>query len=162
MPGDLNMNATDIHFNKTILIAVDESENAHRAVSYVGQLLGGSAGFDILLLHIILDPEEDYFSNREDKQRWLNQHRQKIEVLLNNYRNMLIRAGFSKDAVKDRCVLQYRSSAAECILAEGDKNGCSAIVVGRQGLTGSNDFFLGGLSSKIITHAKNCTIWVVG
>jgi len=28
-------------FNKNILVAVDESENACRAVSYVGQLMAG-------------------------------------------------------------------------------------------------------------------------
>ena len=34
-------------FNKNILIAVDESNNARRAVSYVGQLLGGLVGFKV-------------------------------------------------------------------------------------------------------------------
>ncbi len=34
-----------IIYNKNILIAVDESENARRAVSYVSQLLTGVKGF---------------------------------------------------------------------------------------------------------------------
>jgi hypothetical protein len=33
-------------FNKNIMIAVDESENASRAVSYVGRLLAGIGGFN--------------------------------------------------------------------------------------------------------------------
>ena len=48
-------------FNKNILIAVDESENARRAVSYVGQLLAGVQGFKVLILHVIRQPEEDFF-----------------------------------------------------------------------------------------------------
>ena len=33
---------------KKILIAVDASDNAARAVTYVAELLGGSAGFQII------------------------------------------------------------------------------------------------------------------
>ena len=40
-------------FNKNILIAVDESHNARRAVSYVGQLLGGLVGFKVTILHVV-------------------------------------------------------------------------------------------------------------
>ena len=36
---------TEKTFNKNILIAVDDSENARRAVSYVSQLLKGIKGF---------------------------------------------------------------------------------------------------------------------
>ena len=35
-------------YNKNILIAVDESENARRAVSYVSQLLKGVKGYKVL------------------------------------------------------------------------------------------------------------------
>ena len=48
-------------FNKKILIAVDESENAGRAVLYVSRLLSGISGFEVLILHVIRQPEEDYF-----------------------------------------------------------------------------------------------------
>jgi len=54
-------------FNKNILIAVDESENARRAVSYVAQFLGGAKGFKVTILHVIPDPEEDYFSTNADR-----------------------------------------------------------------------------------------------
>jgi hypothetical protein len=44
-------------FNKNILIAVDESDNARRAVAYVGKLLEGSKDFNVLILHVIRQPE---------------------------------------------------------------------------------------------------------
>lgn len=58
-------------FNRNILIAVDESPNARRAVSYVGQLLGGLAGFKVTLLHVVPEPEEDFFPSAEEKEKWL-------------------------------------------------------------------------------------------
>ncbi len=47
--------------NRNILIAVDESQNAQRAVTYVGKLLGGIKGFKVTVLHVIREPEDDYF-----------------------------------------------------------------------------------------------------
>jgi hypothetical protein len=48
-------------FNHNILIGVDDSENSRRAVNYVGQMLTGAKKCKITLLHIIPEPEEDFF-----------------------------------------------------------------------------------------------------
>ena len=50
---------------------------------------------------------------------------------------------------------------AKCILLEHDETGYSTIVVGRQGLSRSEEFLFGSISSKIVNHARKCTVWVV-
>ena len=149
------------NFNKSILIAVDESENARRAVSYVAQILAGIKGFKVLILHVIRQPEEDYFPTSSEKDRWLGQYKLKVDVMLKDYRQILIRAGFAPEDVSVRSTLRYCPSLAECILAERDQSGYSTIVVGRQGLSRSEEFLFGSVSSKIVNHALDCTIWVV-
>lgn len=148
-------------FNKNILIAVDDSENARRAVSYVSQLLAGLKGFKILILHVINQPEEDYFSTSAERENWLSTNQLKVDVMLENYRQILISEGFDPDDISVRSTLQYCPSLSECILAEQDKTKYSTIVVGRQGLSRSEEFLFGSISSKIVTHARNCTVWVV-
>jgi nucleotide-binding universal stress UspA family protein len=148
-------------YNRNILIAVDESDNARRAVSYVAQLLGGLKGFKVAVLHVIPDPEEDYFPNRAEKDQWLRKHKEKIDRLLEDYRRILLDAGFGKDAVSTRSTLRYCPSMAECILAERDETLYDTIVVGRQGLSRKEQFLFGSISSKIVNHASNCTVWVV-
>ena len=81
--------------------------------------------------------------------------------MLENYRQILIRTGFSPKAVSTRATLRYCPSLAECILAERKDAKCSTIVVGRQGLSRSEEFLFGSVSSKIVNHARNCTVWVV-
>ena len=149
------------NFNKSILIAVDESENARRAVSYVAQILAGIKGFKVLILHVIRQPEEDYFPTSSEKNRWLGQYKLKVDAMLKVYRQILIRAGFASEDVSVRSTLRYCPSLAECILAERDQSGYSTIVVGRQGLSRSEEFLFGSVSSKIVNHARDCTIWVV-
>lgn len=149
------------NFNKNILIAVDESENARRAVSYVGQLLAEIKGFKVLILHVIRQPEEDYFPTSSEKDQWLDQYKLKVDAMLKDYRQILIRAGFAPEDVSVRSTLRYCPSLAECILAERDQTGYSTIVVGRQGLSRSEEFLFGSVSSKIVNHAHDCTVWVV-
>ena len=148
-------------FNKNILIAVDDSDNSRRAVSYVAQLLGGMGGFKVAIVHVIPEAEEDYFATTEEKEKWLSQYRQKVETMLEDYRQILIRAGFNANDVSVRSPLRYCPSMAKCILAERDETEYHTLVVGRQGISRSEEFLFGSVSSKIVNHAKNCTVWVV-
>ena len=148
-------------FNKNILIAVDDSENARRAVSYVSQLLEVVKGFNILILHVISQPEEDYFPTSAEKENWLSKYQLKVDVMLEDYRQILIREGFDPDDIWVRSTLRYCPSLSECILVEQNETQYSTIVVGRQGLSRSEEFLFGSISSKIVNHARNCTVWVV-
>ena len=148
-------------FNKKILIAVDESENARRAVIYVSHLLSGIKGFKVLILHVIRQPEEDYFPTSVDKDKWLAEYKRQVDAMLKNYRQLLIAGGFDPADVSVRSTLRYCPSLAKCILAELNQTKCSTIVVGRQGLSRSEEFLFGSVSSKIVNHARDCTVWVV-
>ncbi len=151
----------ELVFNKNILIAVDESENARRAVLYVAQLLEGAKGFSVTVLHVINEPEEDYFPTTDEKEKWLSQYKKKVDKMLEDYRQILIQKGFDRSAVSVRSTLRYCPSMAQCILEERDETEYSTVVVGRQGLSRSEEFLFGSVSSKIVNYARNCTVWVV-
>jgi nucleotide-binding universal stress UspA family protein len=155
------MNKEEVPLNKNILIAIDDSNNSRRAVQYVGYLLGSMKGVHVTLLHIIPEPEEDYFPENEQKQQWLKKYREKLDAILDEYGRMLVADGFTEDAVEKRLSLRYCPSMAECILAERDERQYATIVVGRQGLSRKEEFLFGSISSKIVNHARHCTVWVV-
>ena len=146
---------------KNIMIAVDESENARRAVSYVAQLLGDLSGFKVAVIHIIPDPEADYFPTTAEKEIWLKEYKQKIDDMLESDRQVLIQAGFDEKDVKVKSTLRYCPSMAQCILEERDQTEYDTIVLGRHGLTRSEEFLFGSITSKIVSHARDCTVWVV-
>jgi nucleotide-binding universal stress UspA family protein len=148
-------------FNRNILIAVDDSDNSERAVSYVAQLLGGIGGYKVAVLHVIPEAEEDYFPTEDERDKWLSQYAQKVDVMLEGYRQILVRGGFDAKDVSVRSPLRYCPSMAECILAERDATEYHTLVVGRQGISRSEEFLFGSVSSKIVNHAKHCTVWVV-
>ena len=148
-------------FNRNVLVAVDDSDNSCRAVAYVGFLLGGIPDIHVTLMHVIPDPEEDYFPDEAQKQDWLDAYRQKMDGVVETYRQMLIADGFAADAVDTHLPLRYCPSMAECILTERQQRLYSTIVVGRQGLSRKEEFLFGSISSKIVNHARHCTVWIV-
>lgn len=148
-------------FNKNILIAVDESENSGRAVSYVAQMLGNAPGIKVALLHVIPEPEEDYFEKPEEKEQWIEAYKKSLHVVMESYRKTLIRGGFDPADVSIHSTLRYCPSMAECILLEREKVRYDTIVVGRRGRSRSEEFLFGSISSKIINHAGEAAVWVV-
>jgi len=147
--------------NRNILIAVDASENSRRAVQYVADLLGGIKGFSATLLHVIREPEEDEFPDPEEKEKWYHEYQQQVNLMLEDYRRMLIDAGFSSEDVSTRSSRRYCPSMAECIIAERDSLEYATLVVGRKGLSLKEEFLFGSISGKIVRIARDCAVWVV-
>ncbi|MGC8494573.1 MAG: universal stress protein [Syntrophobacteraceae bacterium] len=151
----------DLEINRNILIAADESENSKRAVVYVGKLLGGVKGFRVTILHVIRAPEDDYFSQDDDKDRLYGEHCQRVAGMLEEYRSILIDAGFAPEDVSTSSTTQPCPSMAERILAERESAQYSTLVVGRKGLSHKEEFLFGSVSGRIVRTARNCAVWVV-
>lgn len=147
--------------NRNILIAVDESENAARAVSYVRDFLAGFPGFHVTLITIIPEPPEDYFMSESERSAWIKDKNTSARSILEVYRKMLIEAGFGDEDVKAYAVMKECTSIAECILNEQEKLACGTVVIGRRGISRKEEFIFGSTSSKILHTARNCAIWVI-
>jgi nucleotide-binding universal stress UspA family protein len=147
----------DRHF----LIAVDDSESSKKAVLYVADIIGGFPGFTVTLLSIIPEPEEDFFDSEEEENAWIAEKRAAANRLLDNYRQVLVHAGFPPDKVRIRSCVEDEKSFAEAILDTRCDLSCCTVVVGRHHKSKTEEFLLGSTSTKLIREAKNCAVWVV-
>ncbi|OGW33404.1 MAG: hypothetical protein A2X59_00175 [Nitrospirae bacterium GWC2_42_7] len=143
------------------LIAVDESENAKRAVLYVADLLGQLPGIRVTILNIIPEPSEDYFATDAERVKWIEDQKLKAIQILENFQAILIRSGFKKNKVVIDIEVKYCPSVAECILDKKKELNCYTVVIGRRGISKKEEFIFGSTSNKILHSAKNCAIWVV-
>lgn len=146
---------------KHILVGADNSEDSAKAVKYVAELLGGIPGFLITLLHIVPAPPEEYFFSDEELGQWVAERRTEAIETMDNYRRILIDAGFSKDEVVLIIETRYCPSVAECILDVQKKMDCSAIVVGRKSLSRRQEFLFGSTADRLLHAEKNCAVWLV-
>jgi len=144
-----------------IMIAVDSSDNARRAVLFVGDFFGCYEGFQVTLLHIILEPEATYFRDNEERQEWLSSNQEDAKKVMEEYRNILIDAGFLEDKINVRIDTMRAPSVADCIIKEQEEMKCCTIVIGRRGISKKEEFIFGSTSNRIIHDAKKCAVLVI-
>jgi nucleotide-binding universal stress UspA family protein len=150
-----------------ILIAMDDSENAMRAVDIVANSF--SSDNTITLLHIMLDTvalcqmdspaltplfksQQASFCALEDKKR------ERVMEVMRRARARLVDAGYAAEKIEIKIENMTRSVALD-ILQEA-QNGYHLIVTGRTGASGIKEFFLGSISQKIISGAKEVSVLI--
>ena len=144
-----------------ILIAVDSSDNARRAVLFVGDFFGCYEGFQVTLLHIILEPEATFFRNNDERTKWLANQSEEARKLMEEYKNILMDAGFKENKINVRIDSMRAPSVADCIIKEQEEMKCCTIVIGRRGISKKEEFIFGSTSNRIIHEARKCAVLVI-
>jgi len=143
------------------LVAVDDSGKAGRAVSYVADMVCGNRGYKVTLLHIIPLPSPDFFKNDEERSRWIARRREVATRGFGECRLLLAESGLKEEDIYLEVLVKDCRSLADCILEERARLGCGTIVIARRGISLKEEFLFGSTSSRIVHHARDCTVWVV-
>jgi len=146
---------------KHILIALDETDSATRALLYVADFLGGYQGIRVTLLRIIPEPSEDFFEDCNDRVQWIKGQYDKSIKDLEIYREVLVHSGFGTDKVDIKVDITNCSSIAEAILEVQKSNGCCTVVVGRRAISRKEEFIFGSTTNRMLHTKKKCALWVV-
>jgi nucleotide-binding universal stress UspA family protein len=153
---------------KKILLALDESENAMRAVEFVSQTF--TTDHEVTILSVVLDTptvcEMDspsltpYFNSQRDVFCWVeDQKKMMIEEAHNKAKKTLLGAGFDEKKLRTK-IESEKKGIAKGVLEEAT-SGYDLLVMGRQGVAGEKDFLLGGVPQKIMQRIKGVSVLVV-
>jgi nucleotide-binding universal stress UspA family protein len=151
-----------------VLVALDDSDNAARAVEYVSKNF--SSDHEVTLFSVIPDtqtlcninsPEltpyfwsqRNVFCSLEDKKKEL------IEASASRAKDLLMKAGFKKEKIVVK-VQANRKGIARDIVAEAE-SGYDTIVMGRRGLSGIKEFVMGSVSQKVLHSVRDVSIVIV-
>lgn len=158
-----------------ILLAVDESENSHRVVQYVGSLLSRVPDAVITLFHVLKPMPRGLLEHggsenpaietqlrmqlRNEQEAWIRKERESECHVLKQACETLAQSGFdmSRVAVK----YGHDDNIARNILEEARSGRHDTIAVGRQGISRIKRMFGGGTTDRILHDAKGFAIWVV-
>jgi len=147
--------------DKHLMIAIDESENARAALLFVAGFIGGFRGFRATILSIIATPDRDIFESEGERQKWIADKRETLEIILERYRQILIQSGFPKTKVRTELVVADGRPVSSVILEKQKEVRSCALVVGRRGISKSEEFLYGSVSNALIHSANNCSVWVI-
>jgi nucleotide-binding universal stress UspA family protein len=154
-----------------LLVALDSSEGAWRAVEYVAQSFGRTPEVQVTLLHILSGLPPAFWDDghilaekeRKSRQRlvanWQAEQEKLWQGLVKKAMDRLTSAGFPKETVTSEFKPKYYD-VAEDILNEAETGGFTAIVMGRRGLGRARALLLGSVTNKVVQTAKNCAVTI--
>lgn len=146
---------------RRVLVAVDGSDNAMRAVDLVAGMLGGfdySVGL-VTVLRAVAQPERDSAAESAFND-FLEDIEPQVRTSLNQAQERLSAAGFDDSRLTLEIVRGAESRAA-AIVGTADQGGFDTIVLGRRGLSRVQQFFAGRVSTKVLQIGQKYHVWIV-
>jgi nucleotide-binding universal stress UspA family protein len=140
--------------NKKVLIAVDGSPCANRAVQFVADTLGPAGNYQVRLVHVVRG------STPSDIDVYKENGIADSGPIFSGAVDVLTAAGFDAQHISTRTVSGVLSRAGAIVKA-AEQGDWSTIVVGRRGLSSVGDFFMGRVSNKVVHAGRMDTVWIV-
>jgi len=150
--------------SKNVLVCVDSSENALRAVEHVGFMLSGT-DCRITIFHTMRHLSRfvpmQVLEEAEDLEKlWRNKAGVEIAPYIKKAREILLKSGLNEEQITTK-VTEGSRSAADDILKEAQDNNHGTIVMGRRGLSAVKEFFMGSVTNSVLNSATSLAIWIV-
>lgn len=155
-----------------MLLAIDGSQCAMRAVDYVGRQFSGNRDLRITLLHVLPYPpapfwDDGHVLSEAEKaarnsviEKWLANQRAKLEPLFKEAAELLIGKGIGPEQIEKKSISDS-TDVAESILEEARDGGYQTLVLGRCGLSASKRFLMGSVTTKIVNNGSGIAICIV-
>ena len=154
---------------KTILLAFDDSDNAMRAVEFVGANF--SSGFNVVLFCVFDDTESlysmhtpelsAYFLEQQDFFGALKKKKKKLlNTALERAKETLLKSGYDSDSVSIK-LKKIKRGVARDIIHEANNGEYDMVALGRRGLSGIKEFLLGSTSQKVLHGVRDSTFLIV-
>jgi len=151
----------------SVLIAVDGSRPSMQAVDYTVHMtrLIKDLGFVILY---VLPQTPPLFRKEAETDGQMKRRLKALEKanqekgldIVNQAKEHLLSRGIPAERIETR-LRKRHSGLAKDIINEGELGRFDALVVGRRGLTWSQELFMGSVSNQLIQHASNIPLWMV-
>lgn len=146
-----------------VLLAVDGSESALRAVDHVSFMFSGNPEAKITLAHVTpklkdfcaIDLDE---ADAELEEVIVEGDKRCVQQFLVHAYKKFKEAGIDKSQIEIR-ELPRSMNIGKAILDEADGGGYGTLVFGRRGI--NKAFFMGSVSNYIINKAANHALWLV-
>lgn len=153
---------------RRILVALDDSENAMRAVEFVAKTF--TPDHEITLFSVLLDataictinsPELTPYFLSQQRALCSLEERQKavISEALQKAKQTLVRAGFQEDRIHVKMEPKKRGIARDIVTEAA--SGFELVVMGRRGLSAIQEFLMGSVSQKVLNASKDFSVLLV-
>ena len=155
---------------KKILVALDDSTSAMRAVEYAGKLFGGSSDLQVSLVHVLPNlpaifwDEGHILSDAEKKDRqkvvdkWVADRKAMMEPVFKKASEALVKNGVPAAQVHAKSISDS-TDVAQSIVEAAKDGGYQTVIVGR--CDRSAKHLLGSVSGRIVNMGAGIAVTIV-
>ncbi|MBU1344352.1 MAG: universal stress protein [Proteobacteria bacterium] len=146
--------------NHSLLIGIDGSQGAKRAVEFVAKIIKNSS-CRIVLCSVLRD--FDVFDEKTKKKKsggFIRTAFEEIETAIRDAGKILEDSGIPKKNISAK-LIQGAESRAGAIVEAAKQENCDTIVFGRKGRSEVSSFDIGRIPWKAIQGAREMTVWIV-
>jgi nucleotide-binding universal stress UspA family protein len=153
---------------KRILVGIDESERAYRVVEYLSRI-ASLREKQVVLFNVASEIPESYWDlgNQQvfhgkvaDVRAWKAEKSKEFEEHLDRTRQVLLHAGFGREAVM--AVRRMREVGFATDLIDEARKGYQAVAIGRRGMSKLADLVLGSMATKLVEKVDFAPLLLVG
>ena len=150
---------------KMIVVGVDGSEDALKALDYLGLMYGAKSSLEIVLLHVLptLPPILVADDHRQSKSRLLAIEKKSIKMaerILSEAKDVLLKKGFNKEQIRSLHRKKQIGIARDICNLAADKR-ADGVIISSKGRSKLETFFSGGVASRILEYCRICPVWIV-
>jgi len=157
---------------KKVLVAIDDSPSALKAVEYVAQHFAGIKDLEVGLAHVLPNlpaifwdeghilSEDEKAERRKVVDTWLGGRKAMMEPVFQKTVQMLVENGMQASQIKTKFISDS-TDAAESLLEEAADFGYQTIVLGRRKKPEGKVFVMGTVASKVVMHGGGVAVTIV-
>ena len=147
---------------RNVLIAVDDTPTSENALKYTADIIGKLEAARICLLHIYPEPPPGYYSSGKSLDDYKQEKEEKAAVFITRAKEILLQAGINEPSIITMFHMADHATISQAILDIQTQGEYGTIIVGKRGVSKAEEFLFGSISSSLVHHSKDCTVWVVG
>ena len=149
---------------KNILLAIDNSQNAMRAVDYAGFILPGTE-VHVTIFHSKRDlrkflPNGLLLEFPEFQEFWKHKAGKVVAPYLKEAKEILVKAGLKENQVSIKLINGSESAAVD-IHKEVENSDAGTIILGKRGCSDIKEYSMGSVAKKVLYQASDMTVCIV-
>lgn len=155
-----------------ILVAIDGSPCALKAVEYVSRYFSSAADLQVVLFHVLPYVPAGFWDDghvltseeREERKKvidtWMANQTAGLDPVFREAADVLAAGGIPRERVSVKSVSDS-ADTAESIIEEARAGGYQMLVMGRCGRSAASRFLLGSVTGKVINRGAGIPLCVV-
>ncbi len=163
---------TPVHESPRVLVAMEGVADGRALAAYVAEVLAPVPPMEYSLIHLLPPVPPTYWddghildvaerSERErDLDKWRGEHRQEIESIMFETRDLLVRNGVPEQKVT-MVIQPTKQGIARDLLDEAQINKCQFFVMGKRSFQEKKPFLMGSHANKVLQNLKGAILCLV-